>query len=161
MIARMKTLLASTMLLAAITFGGKMQTPDAKPSSPVTKVTPMLYVDRIEPSLKLWVGRLGYTKVAEVPEGDHLGFVMLINGPTEVMLQTRSGVRADNAAVLPYIEHPSAHIYIEVSDFPDLLKRVEGYEVFAPMRDTFYGMREITIKDPAGNLLVFAAPIKK
>lgn len=136
-----------------------MQTQTAK-ESPVVKITPVLFVDAIEPTLEFWVDRLGFTKTVEVPEGDRLGFVMLVKGSAELMLQTRSSVKTDNPSALEYTR-ATAGIYIEVSDFNDLLKRVKGFEVAMPQRDAFYGMREISIKEPGGNIITFAAPIKK
>ena len=41
------------------------------------KITPILVVEEIEPSLKFWVDKLGFAKTVEVPEGDKLGFVIL------------------------------------------------------------------------------------
>ena len=34
------------------------------------KVTPVLYVEEIEPALPFWMDRLGFEKTAEVPHGD-------------------------------------------------------------------------------------------
>ncbi len=52
------------------------------------KLTPVLILDEIESSLPFWAGRMGFDKVAEVPEGDRLGFVILSSGNAELMLQT-------------------------------------------------------------------------
>jgi len=166
----MKKLLAAT-LFALLTTGGKMPTqPEQTQSqqsaqavtkdSPIVKITPILFVDAIEPALPFWIDRLGFTQVAEVPEGNKIGFVMLTKGSVEIMLQTISSAKSDVTALAQYVRS-TCGIYIEVSDFNDLLKRVEGYPVMSPTRDTFYGMREISIKEPGGNVVTFAAPIKK
>jgi len=42
------------------------------------KITPVLVVEEIEPCLPFWVDRLGFQNVAQVPEGDSLGFVILV-----------------------------------------------------------------------------------
>ena len=62
---------------------------------PMKSLTPIISVEEIEPCLEFWVGKLGFEKIAEVPEGDKLGFVMLKNGPVEVMLQSRASVLKD------------------------------------------------------------------
>jgi len=138
--------------------------PQAAQPSSVEKITPLIYVDAVEPCLKLWVDRLGFVKTAEVPEdnkpGNLLGFVILVKGPIELMLQTRKGADADGPSLSAY-HQAGANLYIEVANFPDLLRRIDGYPVIVPTRDTFYGMREISIKEPGGNILTFAAPIKK
>jgi hypothetical protein len=62
------------------------------------KITPILFVDAIEPSLEFWVGRLEFETIAEVPEGNRLGFVILKKGDSELMLQTRESIRKDAGA---------------------------------------------------------------
>ena len=39
---------------------------------------------------------------------------------------------------------------------PDMVARLEGYPITMPERTTFYGMREIGVFDPAGNIVIFA-----
>jgi len=53
------------------------------------KLTPNLIVESVEECLRFWVDRLGFTKTVEVPEDDHLGFVILKRGDLELMLQSR------------------------------------------------------------------------
>lgn len=135
--------------------------PQTSKESPIVKITPVLFVDAIEPSLPFWVDRLGFAKTIDVPgEGGKLAFVALVKGNAEMMIQSRPSVLADDPSKMEYT-HATAGIYIEVNDFPDLLKRIEGYEVVMPQRDAFYGMREISVKEPGGNIITFAAPIKK
>ncbi len=120
------------------------------------KITPVLYMDRIEPSLEMWVDRLGFAKTVEVPGDSGLGFVILQHGAAEIMLQTRASLAADVPALAEYA-HPVCGIFIEVQDFADLLRRVEGLEVVMPVRTAFYGMQEIVVREPGGNLVCFAA----
>src|SRR6185436_19169390 len=58
------------------------------------KITPVLIVPAIEPVLPLW-DALGFTRTAEVPHGNVLGFVILSHGAIEVMYQTFDSVRDD------------------------------------------------------------------
>ncbi len=120
------------------------------------KITPILVVERIEPCLPLWIEKLGFQKTVEVPDGDHLGFVILQSDGAEVMLQTAEGIEKD-LKTAPGLGRGSSCLFLEVPDFGDLRERVAGEEVVVPERVTFYGMREIAIKDAAGHLLVFAA----
>ena len=120
------------------------------------KITPILVVDRIEPCLPLWIDRLGFEKTVEVPDGDHLGFVILQKDGAEVMLQTAEGVEKD-LKTNPDVGRGSASLFLEVPDFTDLRHRIRGENVVVPERVTFYGMREIAIRDAGGHLLVFAA----
>ena len=123
------------------------------------KITPILFVDTIEPSLGFWMGRLNFEKIAEVPEGNKLGFVMLQKGGSEVMLQTRESIQRDAGAATQAMLSMTSGLYIEVEDFADALDRLKGAEVLVPQRDTFYGMREIYVREPQGQIVGFAARI--
>ena len=121
------------------------------------KITPVLVVDEIEPSLKFWVDRLGFEKTAEVPEGDKLGFVILQKDGTEVMLQSRASILKDAGPAADAVLSKGASLYIEVDNFAQALERVKGAEVLVPERTTFYGMREIWVREPGSHVLGFAA----
>jgi len=121
------------------------------------KITPILLVDEIEPSLKFWVDKLGFEKTVEVPEGDKLAFVILQKDGTEVMLQSRESVRKDVGDAAGALLELGASLYIEVDDFGDAIKRVKGAEVLVPERVTFYGMREIFVREPGRHVVGFAA----
>ena len=48
-------------------------------------------------------------------------------------------------------------LFVEVEDFGDILKRLDGYPITMSERTTFYGMREIGVHEPSGHIVVFAA----
>lgn len=117
------------------------------------KITPVLVVDSVESSLEFWSGRMGFQKVVEVPEGDTIGFVILVKDGAELMIQSLASVQKDE----PKFALPShAALFIEVEDFADTQKRLEGYPIAMPERQTFYGMREIGVFEPGGHTVVFA-----
>lgn len=120
------------------------------------KLSPVLIVDAIEPCLPFWTERLGFAKVVEVPEGDRLGFVILTRDGVEVMYQSRDSVRNDILALAD--TPPGATLYIEVSDVSAVERAIEGREVVVPRRQTFYGADEIGIREPGGNVVLFAQP---
>jgi uncharacterized glyoxalase superfamily protein PhnB len=120
------------------------------------KITTLIYAPAIERTLKFWVDQLGFTKIAEVPQGDKLGFVILVNGSAELMIQSTASMEKDNAAMAEFAR-PAACLYIEVSDFDDLLKRLGTAPVVVPVRTTFYGMKEIGVREPGGNIVLFGA----
>jgi hypothetical protein len=122
------------------------------------KLTPVFVVDRIEPCLGFWTDRLGFEKTVEVPEGDALGFVILARGNVEIMYQTRQSIEKDMPALakeLATSTSPNA-MYVEVSDIDDVERRLAGCEPVVPRRTTFYGATEIGVREPGGNLIVFA-----
>jgi catechol 2,3-dioxygenase-like lactoylglutathione lyase family enzyme len=123
------------------------------------KITANLFVDEIEKSLAFWVDRMGFEQTVGVPEGDRLGFVILVREGAEVMLQTIESVRKDGPAFADSTVCSGAGLFIEVTDFDDVLKRLEGYPITMPERTTFYGMREIGVRDPNNHIVIFAAPL--
>lgn len=125
------------------------------------KITAVLMVEKIEPSLEFWMGRIGFEKTVEVPEGGALGFVILQKDGAELMLQTRDSVVKDMPAMSKHIDGQGIGLFIEVADFDDLRKRVEGAEVVEAERTTFYGMREIVVREPGGFAVCFASPAAK
>jgi uncharacterized glyoxalase superfamily protein PhnB len=153
----MRTLTVVTLLLASLMAS---HTPQAKKENSTMKITSMIYVQAIEPSLKFWVDQLGFTKTVEVPEGDKLGFVILMKGDAELMIQSIPSVEKANADMAKFAR-PAACLYIEVTDFDDLLKRLGSAPVVIPIRTTFYGMKEIGVREPGGNIVLFAAPVKQ
>ena len=123
------------------------------------KLTPVLYTDEIETSLTFWVDRMGFTKTAEVPEGDRLGFAILVNGAAELMLQTWASLDKDAPGLVKQPQGGTA-LFIEVDDFDDTLRRIAGCDIALPDRTTFYGMREIGVRTPSGHVAVFAKHVK-
>lgn len=120
------------------------------------KLSPVLIVEAVEPCLPFWTERLGFAKVVEVPQGDRLGFVILARDGVEVMYQSRDSIRNDIPALAD--TPPGATLYIEVSDIAAVERAIEGVEVVVPRRQTFYGADEIGVREPGGNVVLFAQP---
>lgn len=120
------------------------------------KLTPVIFVDRIEPVLPFWTDRLGFEKTVEVPEGDALGFVILARGGVEVMYQSRASVAKDvpAMAVEPFLSR--TNLFIEVEKLQEFLPRLEGLPVTVPQRSTFYGALEFGVRAPCGTNVVLA-----
>ncbi len=93
------------------------------------KITAVLLVEEIEKSLPFWVERMGFEKTVEVPEGDRLGFVILAREGAELMLQTIESVRKDAPQFVPKAGTSVAALFIEVDDFADTVRRLEGYAI--------------------------------
>ncbi|HEX8358933.1 MAG TPA: VOC family protein [Longimicrobium sp.] len=120
------------------------------------KLTPILFVDQIEPSIPFWVDRLGYTRTAEVPHGDRLGFLILEKDGTEIMYQTRASVEADASAIAEGLAMRGSILFIEVDDLAAVERALEGAEIILPRRTTSYGATEVFVREPAGNVVGFA-----
>ena len=124
------------------------------------KITPVLFVDQIEASLPFWVDALGFEKTVEVPDGNRLGFVILQKGAAEVMFQTFESARKDVGDAANIAGAGKTNLFVEVDDFDDILKRTARAEVVLPVRTTFYGMKEIGIREPGGHYVCFAARVE-
>ena len=119
------------------------------------KITANLIVDSVEDGLAFWVDRLGFEKTVEVPHEDRLGFVILKRGALELMLQSRASLQTD---VPPLAEGPHRSVlYLEVADLDSIRNALEGWPRVVPERTTFYGTREIIVRDPAGHVVFFSA----
>src|ERR1700751_3865373 len=68
---------------------------DCEDSMPVKKLTPVLFVEKIEPVLPFWTQHLGFIKTVEVPDGNNLAFVILQQGAAEVMYQSYASAEKD------------------------------------------------------------------
>ena len=141
-------LLATAALAAA-------PSPSRDPS--MKKLTPILFVDAIEPCLPFWTDRLGFEVTAEVPHEDRLGFVILQKGGVEVMYQTGASADADIPGVADGLVGSPTMLFVEVDAIDPLEPALEGVEVVVPRRTTFYGMDEIFVRAPCGSIVGFAA----
>ncbi len=121
------------------------------------KITAVLMVEEIEKSLPFWMDRMGFTKTVDVPEGDRLGFAILVRDGAEIMLQTVESIRKDAPQFVPQSLSHDVGLFVEVDDFAGILKRLEGYPTALEERTTFYGMREIGVREPSGHIVIFAA----
>ena len=125
--------------------------------STMKKLAPVIMVDAIEACLPFWE-RLGFTKTAEVPEGDRLGFVILAKDGVEIMYQTHESVEKDAGGLVPRARGHGAGFFIEVSDIESVARALDGVEIVVPRRQTFYGMDEIGVREPGGHVVVLAQP---
>jgi len=87
-------------------------------------------------------------------------FASLRAGDSEIMLQERSNLLADSpafdAAVTP---GASATLYFRVENVDDIVANLPSETpVVKPVETTWYGMREIWVRDPDGYVLTIGTP---
>lgn len=125
----------------------------------VRKATPVLVVDDVAPCAEFWE-KLGFTRTAEVPHDDKLGFVILNSGDLEIMYQSIASVRADNASLGEIVTGDGTRValFVEVADLDAAANAISGAPVIMPRRTTFYGTTEIGVKDPGGHAIILAQP---
>lgn len=146
------------LMLASLTmlpWQGPKAGEKAKPMT-IKRITPVLFAEDIDPCVKFWVERMGFQKTAEVPDGNKLAFAMLQKGTVELMYQTYASAEKDVPAVSQLIRKGPTFLYVEVESLDDTIAAIKGAEIAVPVRTTFYGAKEIGVKDPAGHLVTFA-----
>jgi uncharacterized glyoxalase superfamily protein PhnB len=151
----MKTVVfvAAIVVVASCVAQSKSQ---EKKQMKMERITPILFAENVEPCVKFWVERLGFQKTAEVPEGNTVGFAMLEKNGVELMYQSYASADKDNAAMGQLGRKGPSFLYVEVDDLASIAQAVGGAEIAIPMRTTFYGMKELGVKDPAGHVILFA-----
>lgn len=118
----------------------------------VRKLTQILVVDSVEECLPFWT-KLGFEVRAEVPHDNKIGFVILGNADTELMLQSHASVDAD----LPAIKGKYTNLlYAEVELLDEVERTQNKNTVLVPRRKTFYGAQEIWVQDPSGCVIGFS-----
>ena len=120
-------------------------------------LSPVLFVETIEPSLPFWTERLGF-ELADKVENDRgtLQFALLINGGVVVMLQTLESLEDD----LPMLEARDratrVMLYVKVEDLEAMIEALGDWPILVPRRTTFYGAHEIGVRTPCGNVVLFS-----
>src|SRR2546426_9533272 len=118
----------------------------------VKRITPVLYVEEIEPCLKFWTERMGFTNAAQVPDGNKIAFVALQKDGTEIMYQTfasqdkdvAAASKAGRALVQASRKRPS-FLFIEVEKLDPLLAPIKRAELGLTERKAFYRSPESVV----------------
>ncbi len=118
-------------------------------------VTPIIFVDDIEPCLSFWTG-LEFAVTAEVPHGDQLGFVILSGHGREVMYQSWASIAEDLPPLAAPPRQSATTLYVKVRDLEAVKTKLGDIEPIVPERTTFYGARELWIRAPCGTVVGFA-----
>lgn len=126
-------------------------------------IAPVLIVEQVEPTRNFFRDRLGFTQTAEVDHEGRLGFVMLEKDRVSVMVQSHASVIADvghdaaRAVNATMSGRGAATLFVVVSEIELLVPQVADADVLVPLRKTFYGMHELTVREPGGHAITFAS----
>jgi uncharacterized glyoxalase superfamily protein PhnB len=122
----------------------------------VTKATPILHVERVEPSVRFWTERLGFEKTIEVPEGDRIGFALLASGGTTLMYQTHSGMKAAATPLAKATDQGPTFVFLEVPDINAIVTAMNGADIITPLHQSAYGAQELIVREPGGHYVIFS-----
>ena len=123
------------------------------------QLTPILFVEAIEPCLDFWEKGLGFERLGEVGGEEGLAFIHLGRGEARLMYQTRKSLAddlPDLSATLP--DASPSFLYLRVDDLGAVMVGLAALEaeVVVQRRETFYGADEIGYKEPGGHFVIFA-----
>jgi uncharacterized glyoxalase superfamily protein PhnB len=132
-------------------------TASARSAPPLSRLTPVLVVDSVEPCLRFWIDRFGLAPESEVPGDDgKLVFAIVKKGDVEIMYQTRASVIADRPAEERDLVGHSTGLFITTEDLDAVERALDGVPVVQARHKTFYGSEEIYVREPGGNTVGFA-----
>jgi uncharacterized glyoxalase superfamily protein PhnB len=126
-------------------------------------VTPNLVVSDLGRSLAFYRDVLGFTVVTTVPEqaapgGEPLVFAWMQRDTVSVFLNSEEAakMKASAGSGMLFITLEAADVASGVDALFAAVKDRAPVEM--PLTDQFYGMREFTITDPDGYVVIFAQP---
>lgn len=123
----------------------------------LTRLTPVLIVDAVEPCIGFWTDRFGFTAENQVPgEDGKLVFASVRKDAIEIMYQTKASVVAESPAQAPELQGHSTALFFTVPDLSAIESAVAGAPVVRPRHTTFYGSTELYVREPGGNVVGFA-----
>ena len=118
----------------------------------VPRIVPMLHVPDVKATAD-WYQRLGFTIVRTVTDGAEVNWALLRFGESDVMLN--AGGKAGEAF------RREVDLYIHVENLEAMAERVrEVAEVVEDVHETFYGQRELIVRDCNRFWITFAEPAK-
>jgi uncharacterized glyoxalase superfamily protein PhnB len=121
------------------------------------RLTPVLVVDAVEPCIRFWTERFGFTAQNEVPGPDgKLVFASAKQDAVEVMYQTRASVAADQPTLAGEMNGRSIVLFISVPDLDAVERALAGAPVVKARHKTFYGSSEVYVREPGGHVVGFA-----
>ena len=123
----------------------------------LSRLTPVLVVDAVEPCIAFWVERFGLAPESEVPGDDGaLVFAIVKKGDVEIMYQTRASVIADRPNEADDLVGHSTALFITTENLDAVERALVGVPVVQPRHKTFYGSEELYVREPGGNTVGFA-----
>ena len=135
----------------------------------LTRFWTNMMVDDIHETISFYQKTLGFEHVMSVPKdseeilfqydaGQPLVYAVIKYGDIEMMLQERESLMENVPAFKPgTATGGTLTFYFATDDVSAVAAKVKGScEIVRDLHDTFYGMREIYVRDPNGYILGFA-----
>lgn len=125
------------------------------------KITANLMVQNVNETAEFYKKYFGFRTTVTVPDSGDFDFAILNADKVELMFQKIESLGDD----VPYLKNMpvggSFTLFIEVSNVDEIYNRFKGeVEILVDMKTTFYGMKEVTVKDNNGYVLTFAEKVE-
>jgi hypothetical protein len=115
--------------------------------------TPVLVVESPAATRAFFVDRLGFR---DRPVPDPAGRIVIERGDVAIVIASQAALQADFGAA--FVAGPfSALLSIEVDDVETLVPEIVDTDVVLALRKTAAGTQEIGVREPGGNIIVFAS----
>jgi uncharacterized glyoxalase superfamily protein PhnB len=72
------------------------------------------------------------------------------------MYQSYASIKKDDPNNAALRQRGPTFLYVEVTNLDEVIAATKGAEVAMQLRTTFYGAKEIGLKDPAGHIITLA-----
>jgi uncharacterized glyoxalase superfamily protein PhnB len=132
----------------------------SKEAFELESLSPNLVVADVNRSVDFYTGKLGFAKIASVPDSGKLNWAMVMRGGATMMFQSLASIQEDVPRLKLTSGAAAATFYIKVKGLGAWHESIKKTVPIAlPMRKTFYGANEFAIKDPDGNVLMFAQDV--
>jgi len=131
----------------------------AEPSAPlavVQRLTPVLAVESIEPSVPFWEA-LGFTATNPSYTDGELIFMEFVKDGFQVHYQTLERIESNTPAAAESLRRGAAMVYVTVDQLDGIVERLGEAEVVIPRQRTAWGSDEIYVREPGGHIIGFAA----
>lgn len=114
------------------------------------RVVPMIHVPFVRATVE-WYEAIGFTLVRANEEDGEMDWALMGYGESNLMLS--------EAGQASYADRREVDLYVHTDDVDELYRQVKDrVEVVEATHDTFYGMREFTIRDLNRFWITFGQP---
>ena len=94
----------------------------------ISRATPVLFVDRVEPT-RDFLQKVGFEVVVEIPEEDRPGFALLQKDGVQAMVETRGNAREPATLQALSKESRRAVVFIETDDVGAVIAALAGSKI--------------------------------
>ena len=131
--------------------------PSTSAAPNIKHLTPVLVVNQVEPCIRFWIDRFGFTATNQVPgPNGKLIFASVEKNGVEVMYQTYESVLSERPEAAAEMAGHSVALFLTVEDLDAVERAVAGSPVVKARHKTFYGSTELYVREPGGNVVGFA-----